>query len=101
VDKIQTLFVACRHAEARFFIRSLLGKLRIGLAEQSVVQAIAQAAVTTPPNYGEYPPKVMNALSKLSDVAAKEMIDKTTLIIKTTYWCVELIAKFENSFLFI
>jgi DNA ligase 1 len=86
VDKIQSIFVACKQTEARYFIRSLLGKLRIGLAEQSVIQAIAQACVTTPPNDTDYPPKVLNALDGLNEVAAKEAIDKTALIIKTTYW---------------
>ncbi|PNF25916.1 DNA ligase 1 [Cryptotermes secundus] len=84
VDKIQAMFVACRHSEARFLIRSLAGKLRIGLAEQSVLQALAVACATTPPEQ-PYPPAVINAAKGMSQDAFKAKVDEEALILKATY----------------
>ncbi|XP_026463969.1 DNA ligase 1 isoform X2 [Ctenocephalides felis] len=84
VDKIQSLFVACRGSEARYIIRSLAGKLRVGLAEQSVIQAIAQACTLTPPEQ-ERPCKILNSCKNKSAESTKSTIEEQTLILKTTY----------------
>ncbi|XP_013776200.1 DNA ligase 1-like isoform X2 [Limulus polyphemus] len=84
MDKIQGLFVACRHSEARYLIRSLGGKLRIGLAEQSVLSALAQAVVLTPPAQS-YPPEVIDLSKNLSAENLKKKLEEGTLILKTVY----------------
>lgn len=76
------MFVACKHSEARFLIRSLAGKLRIGLAEQSVLQALALACSMTPPNQ----PDVLDASKGVSSETFKNTYDRQALILKTTYW---------------
>lgn len=83
-DKIKSIFVACRQSEARFIVRSLLGKLGIGLQEQTLLHALAQACAYTPPqqyaNGDSYPPKIINAKP------GKEKIKEIEMIIKTTQW---------------
>ncbi|CAH1115408.1 unnamed protein product [Psylliodes chrysocephalus] len=84
VEKIQTMFVACQDAEARYLIRSLAGKLRIGLAEQSVLQALALACAMTPTGQ-DYPAKILNRAKEMGADSFKTEYDRFSLILKTAY----------------
>lgn len=83
INKIQSLYVASKNLEARYLIRSLEGKLRIGLAEQSVLQALAVATATTPPCDAGV--KVLDASKGISAEKFKAIVDEHAILIKTTY----------------
>ena len=88
IDKIQAMLVACRQngPEARYLIRSLQGKLRIGLAEQSVLAALAHACLMTPPAQGSvFPPKILIAFKDATSEKFKEALEAPALKLKTGY----------------
>ncbi|XP_030840758.1 DNA ligase 1 isoform X2 [Strongylocentrotus purpuratus] len=81
VDLIKGLLVACKNSEARYLIRSLGGKLRIGLAEQSVLVALGHAGALAKPESDEM---ILKSKAHTSD-SVKKAMDEAALLVKTAY----------------
>ncbi|KAG2178242.1 hypothetical protein INT43_003495 [Umbelopsis isabellina] len=78
IANISKLLVACQDSEAKYLIRQLEGKLRIGLAEQTILSALAQAVVLT--NKGMH-----YGGSKLSEAQREQAFTKAVEIVKAVY----------------
>ncbi len=71
-DIIKSILVSCQSHETRYLVRSLIGKLRIGLAEQSMLVALSHACIR-------------NEDFNLKESALKERLDKGTLAVKDAF----------------
>ncbi|KAF8622465.1 hypothetical protein AX15_006986 [Amanita polypyramis BW_CC] len=76
VSIITKLLAACQHHEAKYIIRSLEGKLRIGNAEQTVLVALAHAAVLA---------ELRKANKKWSQEKIAPKLEQATNTIKSVY----------------
>eukprot|EP00730_Choanoeca_flexa_P002154 TRINITY_DN10936_c0_g1_i4.p1 TRINITY_DN10936_c0_g1~~TRINITY_DN10936_c0_g1_i4.p1 ORF type:complete len:739 (+),score=222.22 TRINITY_DN10936_c0_g1_i4:115-2217(+) len=84
-DVIKKLLLrATNEEETLYLIRSLGGKMRIGLADSGVHSALGYAVTYTPPCQ-EFPPAVLDASRRRSPEKFKQQADANTLTIKTVF----------------
>ena len=62
---IKSLLVSCDSVEARYLMRSLAGKLRNGLGEQSILTALGHAFATTHVSTDDSEKVVVDSFEKL------------------------------------
>lgn len=76
IGMIKKLLASCQGEEPKFLIRSLEGKLRIGLAERSVLVSLARAVVIS---------RLGKGISKLSTEALAKKLEEGTEIVKAVF----------------
>ena len=83
---IQKLMVAAKGSETRYIVRSLQGKMRIGLAAKSVLVAVTNAIVLSPPDE-KFPPRILDR-RRQGDVRGeplKALMDESVSIVKEVH----------------
>ena len=70
LEKENTIVKLCQDGEnneAKFIVRWLLKNMRTGVAEKTVLSALARAICYTPPNLMRTPKQVLNNKKKLGE----------------------------------
>ena len=84
-EKEQAIVKLCQQAEnteAKFIVRWLLKNMRTGVAEKTVLSALARAICYTPPNLMRTPKQVLNNKKKLGDESFVDLCAKVEFAIR-------------------